>query len=372
VACAALQIQRFCTGVSGAFESFGYENMARILQGASFALGLVLLRSEPTTGPASALMLLAGSQALAALFLAGSLQWRHGCFGRKPCLPGARDWLAEAVPLGLGDVLRGLTWQVDTIILGLLQPAAAVAIYSVAYRSLGPINWVPLAILTAAFPSFARLADGDRHGLRQAFAASSRVLWLASLPIVVFFCVRAEPIILLVAGPEYLDATLPMRLVIGVTSLSFLSYPFRYLFTVLGRQRAYAILVAAVLGFQTVALLILVPCWGYLGACAGALMGQLAFTATGLWMCSRLRMGTVEWGQLARGVIAAAAMVAVLSPVREVSWPVFFVALMPAFGLYVVLCVALGALGREEVGRFCTALVPVRRPVAGPRVTVES
>src|SRR5205085_8734527 len=108
--------------------------------------------------------------------------------------------------LGLGDVVRGLTWQVDTILLRLLQPAAAVGVYSIAYRPLGPLNWVPRAVLTAMFPSFARLAEGDRPGLGRAFAASARLMWLVSLPIAVSIFVGAEPIIAVLAGPQYLEA----------------------------------------------------------------------------------------------------------------------------------------------------------------------
>jgi O-antigen/teichoic acid export membrane protein len=352
--CAALQVQRYCTGVFAAFEVFAYENVARLLQGAALVIALAALPA--TFESAAAVLLLAGSNALAALFLAGGLQLRLGGFAQSCRRPRAREWLAESVPLGLGDVLRGLTWQLDTIILGLLQPAAVVAVYSVAYRPLGPINWVPLAVLTAVFPSFARLA-GEPRALERAFAASLRLLWLASLPIAVFFCVFAEPIIRIVAGPEYLDAALPMRLVIWITALSFMSYPFRYLLAVLGRQRAYGALATMILVFHATALLLLVPWWGCLGACAASLLGQLAFTLTGLWLCNRFGVGGVEWGRMVRGLFAAGAFAAVLASTRDCAAWGAALAMLAGTALYAALCVVLGALRRDEVAHFWEAFL---------------
>ena len=73
--------------------------------------------------------------------------------------------------MGLADVVRKLTWQLDTVLLALLQPAAVVGIYTVAYRPLGALNWLPQAVMSALFPSLARMADRDPRGLAAAFAA---------------------------------------------------------------------------------------------------------------------------------------------------------------------------------------------------------
>ena len=33
-----------------------------------------------------------------------------------------KSWLSESIPLGLGDVLRSLNWQIATVLLAMLEP----------------------------------------------------------------------------------------------------------------------------------------------------------------------------------------------------------------------------------------------------------
>ncbi len=357
LACAAIQVQRFCAGVFQAFEIFYYENLSKILQMTVFAALVLGLVGRGIIGLGGVLAMLAASHAIAALFLVGSLQRRWRCLAWRLSLPLMKDWLSEAAPLGSGDVFRGLTWQLDTILLGLLQPYAVVGIYSVAYRPLGPLNWLPRAILTAAFPSFARMAEEDRDALGRTFSTSLRLLWITSIPIAVAIFVFAEPLIVILAGREYLEATLPMRVLIWITVLSFLSFQFRFLFAAMGRSRAYVHLVILILVLEAGIEAALIPWWGYLGACAGSMFGELVFTMAGLAICRRWGIGRIEWGALVCAVLAGAAMGAVLWATRGFSLPMLVPTVMMATGLYFLLCILLGALCRDEVQRLYQALI---------------
>ena len=168
LACAGSQAQQFCAAVFGAAELFEYESVARVLQTGTFTFLVLLFVRRDSGGFALALGFLALSHVLAGLFLGGSLKWRLGHVGLRLNLGVVRKWYGEAVHVGLLDLVRRLTLEVDNVLLSWLQPAAILGIYSVAYRPLVPLNWVPQAILTAAFPSFARLAHGERKALDSA------------------------------------------------------------------------------------------------------------------------------------------------------------------------------------------------------------
>jgi O-antigen/teichoic acid export membrane protein len=335
MACAALQVQRYGTGVLRGGESYRRENLARLAQGVLFAVGVLALVLAGRAGLGMVLALLAASQVAAAWIVLGGLppRWRRPAWRLNRA--ALRGWLAEAGPLGLGDVLRGLTWNLDTLLLSLLQPASVVGLYSVAYRPLGPLNWVPFAVLTAVFPSFARNAVEDRAALARAFAASLRLLWVMSLPIAVVVC----------------------------TCLSFLSFPFRFLLAALGRPDVYARLVLWVLVLEAVLESALIPEFGYLGACAGSLAGEAVFTAAGLYLCGRLGVHGVEYGAMARALPAAVALGLGLGAVRGASFPASASVLAAlAFPvLYFVLCVALGAVRREEAARLWDVVVGALR-----------
>ena len=181
------------------------------------------------------------------------------------------------------------------------------------------------------------------------------LLWIASLPIGVFFCVCAEPVVLLLAGRDYLEASQPLRVVIWISCLSFLSFPFRFLFTASGTPRLYAWLVLAVLTTQTVLGIALIPWWGYWGAWRGSLLAETLFTLVGLILCRRLGMGELGWRPMAWAAVAVAVMAALLWPARGLALPLLGLAAAGSTVAYFALCVLLGALCRRK-SRFREAL----------------
>jgi O-antigen/teichoic acid export membrane protein len=354
VACAGFQVQRCFAGAFRAFDEFGPENWATVLQGAAFAVLVTALFLSGPVGLSSVVAMLAVSHVLAAAYLVVRLvgRWPLGWRLNRAVL---RDWLREGVHLGVGDMVRGMTWQLDTILLGLMQPAAIVGLYSVAYRPLGPLNWLPRAVLTAAFPSFARMAAADGAGLQRAFVHSVRLLWIVSLPIAVVVCICAEPLVLLLGGPDYLEAAVPLRILIWVAVLSFISLQFRFLFAAVGRLQVFARLVILVFVVELVVETALIPWAGYLGACAGTVLGEVVFTAAGLYVCRRMGVAGFEWGAMGRAALAGAAMAVPLWFVRGWRLELLIPAAALATVFYVALCVLLGALRWEEARRFGAA-----------------
>jgi stage V sporulation protein B len=368
VACGAVQVQRGCAAVFGAYERFEFENAARLIQGATLLVPLLILAWQQTMNLEQVLVLLALSHIAASSFLLWRLRSlmtkKEAALTTAPRQPRWWwHWLAESVPLGFGDVLRGLCWQVDTVLLSLLQPAAVMGIYSIAYRPLGPINWLPLCILTALFPSFARTAGVDRDALQKSFATSVRILWIASLPIAVFFCMCAEPIILLLAGPEYLEAAEPLRVIIWLASLTFVSYPFRYVLTSLGHARTYTVLVLVVLVIQISLDLILIPALSYWGACISSMVAESIFVLGGFVICQRLSLSGIPWRAVPLALLAAMGMSLLLLPASmmvnagsALGFLVLTFLVMASSLVYLALCVFLGAVQPSEATRFAAAL----------------
>ncbi len=364
VTCAAIQVQRYCAAIFQGFESFNYENISKILQGMLFtALVIVLVILHQATLN-RVLVLFACSHLAAAIFLLIRVQQRYHCLSwRLASLAQVRDWLGESVPLGFGDVLRGLTWHVDTLLLGACQSVAVVATFSVAFRPLLPLQWVPRAVLTATFPSFAKMAGKvQQAALHKAFTASVRTMWIISLPIAVVISCLADRVIEVLTRKEYLDATLPLRILIWITVLMFVSFPVRFLFTALGRSQALSRLVLAVLVLKVAVELALIPWWGYYGACVGSLVTEAVYTVVGLVLCYRHGIRGVRWWALAGAALAAAWMAVFLWPLHELPLPHLLLAVLLATVLYFILCVQFGAVRRSEVGHLWVALTQSAQP----------
>jgi O-antigen/teichoic acid export membrane protein len=347
VACAGLQVQRFGEAVLHAGEQFGPGNRARSVQGGLFVTLVAGLGVLGCADVETAMLAFAASQVAGAAYLLTSLRVRHGLAWRWQ-RPRLKDWLAESIPLAFGDMVRGPNWHLDTILLGLLRPAEAVGIYVVAYRPNAPLTCLPRAVLTATFPSLARLAATDPDALGRLFAGCLRWLWVMALPLVLALGWFAEPIIAVLVGPTYLEAATLLRLLIWKTALSFLSIPCRFLFTALGRQRTYGRLVLGVLGVEAILELSLIWWLGPLGAALGCVAGELLLVTACFHSCRDLGIRTIPWHALGGAGAAGAGMAACLWAGGMLPGGIALVVALAAYGL---LSLVFGAVSGSELGR---------------------
>jgi len=362
LACAFRVVMEFYAAVFRGLERFEYENIARVIQSGVFAVGVIFLVYPPEdTALYWALAVLVISNGASALYVAWALQRGWKCLGFELNRRVIRDWIPESLPLGVGDLVQRITWQVDTILLGQLRPLAEVGLYSIAYRPLQPLNLVPRTVLAVTFPEFSRLAHVDRPALDRAFTASIRLLWIVSLPISIAVCAVAEPLVVLPAGAEFAEAATPLRLLIWIVNLSFISTQFRFLFTAIDQQRTFTRLVVPILVLKIVAELALIPFLGYYGACLGALLAEASLVVAGLWILRAHGLGGLDWARMALAIPAGVAMALPLWLLQGSHWLVLMAATVIAGLLYFPLAIVLGAVTREEIAKFAVAAKSLRK-----------
>jgi O-antigen/teichoic acid export membrane protein len=362
LACAMRVIMEFYAAVFRGLERFEYENIARVIQSGVFAAGIFFFVRPPVdTALYAGVVVLVVSNAASAVYIAWALQRGWRCLGFELSRRVVRDWIPESLPLGVGDLVQRITWQVDTILLGQLRPMAEVGLYNIAYRPLQPLNLVPRTVLAVTFPGFSRLAHVDRPALGRAFAASIRMLWIVSLPISIAVCAVAEPLVVLPAGREYAEAATPLRMLIWIVNLSFISTQFRFLFTAIDEQRVFTRLVVPILALKILVELALIPLLGYYGACLGALLAEASLVVAGLWILREHGLGGLDWLRMARAIPAGIAMAAPLWLLQEAHWAVLIAVTVIAGVAYFPLAIICGAVTRDEIARFAAAAKSIRR-----------
>jgi O-antigen/teichoic acid export membrane protein len=247
-------------------------------------------------------------------------------------------------------------------VIRILQSPAAAGVFSLAYKPLGPINWLPRAVLTATFPSLARMATGGRNKLESAFAHSSRLLWLISIPIAVTVAFGAEPLVQLMSGKNYIEfepSVNLLRVLIWITALAFLSAQFRFILAAVGSLPGYTRLATAAFVLKAVLEITLVPRLSYYGAVVACLAGELAFTFLGLALCKKLGIGSIDRrmgiGALFAGAVMASTFVISMFFVQTtLFW--WLVESVIATVIYIAVCLGTGILERKELRQFIASL----------------
>jgi O-antigen/teichoic acid export membrane protein len=341
----------FASNAFRGLERFEFENLSRVLQTALFALFVWAGVYPQTGGVLAGFIAFMASNVVAASLIVTILVWRWNCTEFHLNRGTVRGWLRESLPLGIGDSVRRLIMQLDTLLLAAFRPPALVGLFSVAYRPLQPLQLLPRTIVSVTFPMMSRVAHSDRAALSRAFARTTNILWVASLPIALLTTACAAPLILATAGPDFAGAIWPLRILIWVAPLMFINAQLRFAFTALEAQRHYWKLICWALVIKLVAELVLIPLFGMYGACVGHVIGELALCAGGLTVLHAFGVSGPHWSQLLRVVPAAAAMAVVLIPVWAPCASLLQIAAYSLLSMFVyaALCLLTGAWPWSDV-----------------------
>jgi len=228
-----------------------------------------------------------------------------------------RELVTEAYPLGIGMILRRATWHVDSLLLTWLAAPAAVGLYNAAYRIIQSISLLPMALTIPLYPVFSRMAEGSHEKLWAAYQKSLKFLGIVSIPMAVGLSVLSGRIIGFLYGEAYLASAQALTVLSWVVVLLFPTSLYLYLYTALGRQRAYTLCVGASLGINIVLDLVLIPMFGFMGACYATLIAEIVLFGLGYYGLVKLGGPAAFWEVLWRPMAAGSAFGLVLYLLKD-------------------------------------------------------
>src|SRR6266511_3986331 len=185
--------------------------------------------------------------------------------------PAQQSWLRESWPLFLNQLLQGLFFKVDAILLPALGGLLAAGAYAAAYKVSEGAGILSSSFTLALFP---RLATTSATS--DAYRMALRILLQLGFPLAAGIALLAEPIIAVVGGREYLpDAAVALAILICYLPLSYANGLTQYVLIAAGRQRALTVAFVAALVFNLVANVLLIPRYGYVGAAWVTVLSEL-------------------------------------------------------------------------------------------------
>lgn len=299
----AYQFFEWCSSAFRGVERFEFENACKILQAITFVVGVWLCVPNGST------ILDAGVTLLTAFLVSAIsagvlLQATYAPFGLSFQSRVAWGWLKESIPIGVFGLFRRFMWQMDTLVLEILQSAVVVGVFSIAFRPLQPLQVVPVVMGAVTFPMMSRLASENRRQLSMVYERAQRALLVISVPVCVLITRWAHEFILLCATEKYVDAVLPFQVMAWLIVLCFVSAQFRWVFSALGEQKRYAYLVGKIFILKILVSTVMILIWGLLGASVGLLISELALVCWGTKACADIGVKGVSLHRWV-GVISA-------------------------------------------------------------------
>jgi len=281
-----------------------------VLQGALWLAAVAVLSASNASIVAFAIAntaVIALVSAIAVVFTGrhANIAWRAG---RALC----GQLVRKAIPLGLAAVLITIYFQVDSVLLLGIAGAREAGIYGAAYGFLGPLMFLPAAIMSSFFPVLSAVLERDPERGHRLVQVCAELMGAVGLPVLAGGIVLSGPLVHLIFGPHFAQAAglLP------ILTLAFVAMCFStmagFMAPLLGlqwRQAAYCGIGAA----ANVALnLILIPSYGAHGSAWATVATEFLTMLLMLIAALRaLKMTLVPW-RLLRTVALAAAMAGVM------------------------------------------------------------
>ncbi|HOB90195.1 MAG TPA: flippase, partial [Candidatus Colwellbacteria bacterium] len=193
--------------------------------------------------------------------------------------------IVSAWPFGLVSLLGIVMINIDMIILGLISTAEQVGFYSAAQKPIQFIYLIPSLISAAFLPSLSRLAckNDKKDCFRDRIEQGIKATLLIALPAALGGVILAEPIMLLLYGPEYLAGTMSFL----VLCLTFVVvFPSALIvnaaFAAEKNQKEFIIYAFLGIAGKIVLDLILIPRLGIIGAAISTFLNQIIIN-TYIW-----------------------------------------------------------------------------------------
>ena len=256
-----------------AFEALKYGAVGRTVESFARLFGAVLILRSANSPTAVALVYV-----LAGFVLLMTLTWlfirRFGSAGIRFRPHQWRNLLSKSRPFWAIGVLALLTGRVGPLILSVLAGPLAIGLFMAAFKLRDVLGSIPIAITSSALPVFVKHRFAAQN-LRRTFEATSLLLLAVALPMVVGGPLISGPLMVGLFGDAYAEAGPALAIVLGYVFLSFLNWTPGIMLAATGHEGTVLRFTAFVLIVNTVTAAVLIPAFGYLGAAATVVFGEL-------------------------------------------------------------------------------------------------
>ncbi len=199
--------------------------------------------------------------------------------------------------------------NLDVLMLGFIKDATEVAYYNVALKVRQAIATMATSLNAILLPRLSYYAEHqNQSGMIDLWKKAIHFTFMVAFPTTLLFILCADPVIMLLAGPQYQGAVLPLQILMGTVVFASLSgITGTQMMLPLGKEKKmfYSILAGASLNFVMNS--ILIPLHGSIGAAIATLCAEFFVLLVQCLYQKDLLPRVVEYLELGKEALAAVA-----------------------------------------------------------------
>lgn len=198
-----------------------------------------------------------------------------------------RKILKTSFPVALSLIFTLLYFKMDTVLLSLMKPAEDVGIYSVAYKVLEVVIFLPAIYIGLLMPVLSRYAFENRDEFIKIFRKGFNILAVFSLPVMTYLFLRADDIIKVMGGSQFGPAVEVLKILSVAVMLIFFGNLGGSALVALDLQKKGMWIYLAGAVFNISANLAFIPRYSYFAAAWLTVLTELLITLGMFWLIKK-------------------------------------------------------------------------------------
>ncbi|MFH0912385.1 MAG: flippase [Patescibacteria group bacterium] len=245
--------------------------------------------------------------------------------------PRWKKLFVAALPMGVVMALGVIYFRIDILLLAAIKGSFAVGIYSAPYKALEVLLAVPSIFMSSVLPVMTIALAKSTMEAARIFQKAFNFLSLAALPLIAGTLVAATPVMLLIAGQDFILSGPILRVLILAIGGSFLNSVMIY--TIMAANQQSRLITPYVLAvvFNVAANLLLIPRFSYWGAAVVTVATEFWVLVASMYIVWKYLHFSVDWRVFSKTLFCSAVMGGLLYYLRDLA--VWWIALI-GVGVY--------------------------------------
>jgi len=259
-------------------------------------------------------------------------------------------WRAIATkmwPIAISIIFNTVYLRGDTILLSLFKSQSEVGLYGSAYRVLDIYTQVAMLIMGLMLPIMAYYwSRGLKEEFKKYYQQSFDIIILIAIPILFFTVLFGKQIMTFVAGPEFINAGIPLQILSIAVFGVYLGGVFGHTAVSINCQIQAMWIYISNAVITLAGYLIFIPIYGMYGA-AGMTVFSEIYAGIGLFLIVRYYSQTkLQYKTLAKIVLSGLIMALSVWPLRSSG---LLLPIIVAPLIYAISIIALGVISKETI-----------------------
>lgn len=251
-------------------------------------------------------------------------------------------------PIGIVFIVSNLFFRLDTMMLFVIKGAAAVGIYSVAYKVLEVTAFIGSYFASALKPTFAENIDRKKEYLSNVMRKSFNIMIVLSLPITVVCTIYAKDIIVFLSNIDFISGSPALVLLSFTLPIIFFDVLLSEVLIANDERKLFIRIAIFILIFNFIFNLIFIPRYSFMGAAWGTLISELVLFAVNLHYTRKIVPFKIDFSGIGT-ILIVTILTAAAAYLLKLTGLYFIISIIIALAIFAMLSVIFQVVTKSTI-----------------------